>query len=66
MEERMKGWKYKPNGVDAECQCVMDHFTLKEGAIAQCHGPRWEMSNLYCQGCEQTHGDALSKKEEPA
>lgn len=52
--------KYKPEpDPNAErCQCVTDHYTRIDGDIPQCGMSRWQPhSNLYCQGCEQLHGD---------
>lgn len=50
--------KFEPfDKSDSRCQCVMDHLTLEEGGQAQCTGTRRKGSNLFCQGCEETHGD---------
>jgi len=55
--------KFKPNGNEKQCQCVMEHITLTEGGIEQCNSIRdRQTSNLYCTHCEETHGDALSRK----
>lgn len=37
------------------CQCVMRHIDMKENALAQCGDKR--VSNLFCRGCEDLHGD---------
>jgi hypothetical protein len=47
---------FTPNGDKEQCQCVMDHYTHVEGSIAQCNGPRWENSNIFCMHCEEMHG----------
>lgn len=50
-----KHWRYKPNGDMRQCQCVNDHQG-HEGAIPQCTQSRNTGSDLYCAGCEMTHG----------
>ena len=55
--------KHEPNGIQDQCQCVMDHWTLIDGDITQCPQRRWEKSNVFCFGCEKRHGDALTEKE---
>lgn len=44
------------------CQCIMDHYSKVEGGISQCTEPRDPSSNLFCDNCEQTHGDYWREK----
>ena len=55
---------FKPNGDMRQCQCVMSHTSLIDGAIKQCIDPRWAKSNAFCEGCEKTHGDAAERRGE--
>jgi hypothetical protein len=57
------GTRYWPTNTDPDvCQCVMDHATLIEGGIDQCHQERSPDSNRFCVGCEDTHGAAAEKR----
>jgi hypothetical protein len=53
---------FTPNGKLNQCQCVMEHSTLTEGAVAQCMASRCVDSNLFCRDCEDAHGEYWRKK----
>jgi len=53
---------FTPNGKLDQCQCVMAHSDLTEGAIPQCMAARCVDSNLFCRHCEETHGEYWRKK----
>ena len=53
--------EYKPDGKEGTCQCVRDHATLIDGTIYQCSNTPAPYNGL-CEGCWQTHGEAMQAK----
>jgi hypothetical protein len=55
-----KNGLYYPDGKKGRCQCVRDHNTLIDNTIDQCgSGITDEGHNGLCEGCWNTHGEAL-------
>lgn len=48
---------HKPNGNMVQCQCVTNHFNMLDGDAEQCYRKRWVKSNLYCESCQDLHGE---------